>query len=178
MNATETRTHPHPEGANGSGPQETPISSSLRHPLGRTKPYFECAVLGCQLLLQLGDLAAGVLPQLGEAALEPLHILHELRDLALLRRQLHFQAGAGQHLDGLLLQGKHHQGTERKETGNSSIWNSPDWHWECGRWNFLHPRTALWESGDNRGNKFPYLVSALERCSSESQRILFRSIYY
>lgn len=33
------------------------------------EPYFKRAVLGGQLLLQLGDLAAGVLPQLGEAAL-------------------------------------------------------------------------------------------------------------
>lgn len=85
--------------------QQTPISSSLRYPWGRTEPYFESAVLGRQLLLQLGDLAAGILPQLGEAALESLDILDELGDLALLGSQLHFQAGACQHLDGLLLQG-------------------------------------------------------------------------
>lgn len=67
------------------------------------RPYFECAVLGAQLLLELGDLAGRVLPQLREAGLESLHVLDQLRDLPLFSRQLNFQAGAGQHLYGLLL---------------------------------------------------------------------------
>lgn len=67
------------------------------------RPYFECAVLGAQLLLELGDLAGRILTQLGEAGLESLHVLHQLGDLPLFGGQLNFQAGAGQHLYGLLL---------------------------------------------------------------------------
>ena len=39
-------------------------------PWGPRRPYFEGAVLGTQLLLELGDLAGRVLAQLGEAGLE------------------------------------------------------------------------------------------------------------
>lgn len=66
-------------------------------------PYFERAVLGTELLLELGDLAGGVLPQLGEASLQSLHVLHQLGDFPLFGGQLNFEAGAGQHLYGLLL---------------------------------------------------------------------------
>jgi len=59
----------------------------------RMEPYFQCAVLGGQLLLQLRDLAAGVLPQLGEAALESLDIFYKLGDFPLLCSQFYFQAG-------------------------------------------------------------------------------------
>lgn len=66
-------------------------------------PYFERAVLGTQLLLELGDLAGRVLPQLGEAGLESLHVLYQLGNLPLFGGQLNFEAGSGQHLYGLLL---------------------------------------------------------------------------
>lgn len=80
-----------------------PLRRALCPPPLRARPYFEGAVLGAQLLLELGDLAGRVLPQLGEAGLESLHVLHQLGDLPLFGRQLNFQAGAGQHLYGLLL---------------------------------------------------------------------------
>lgn len=78
-------------------------TSSPPLPAGSQCPYFERAVLGTQLLLELGDLAGGVLPQLGEASLQSLHVLHQLGDFPLFGGQLNFEAGAGQHLYGLLL---------------------------------------------------------------------------
>lgn len=79
------------------------LRPALPRPQAPGRPYFEGAVLGTQLLLELGDLAGRVLAQLGEAGLESLHVLHQLGNLPLFGGQLNFQAGAGQHLYGLLL---------------------------------------------------------------------------
>lgn len=81
---------------------DVPIKPSFG-PWPPWRPYLERAVLGTQLLLELGDLAGRVLTQLREAGLESLHILHQLGDLPLFGGQLNFQAGAGQHLYRLLL---------------------------------------------------------------------------
>lgn len=93
-------------------------------PWGPRRPYFEGAVLGTQLLLELGDLAGRVLAQLREAGLESLHVLHQLRDLPLFGGQLNFQAGAGEDLYGLLLR-------RRKEMTKPRRPRTGAWGYRC-----------------------------------------------
>lgn len=73
-----------------------PSSQILSKAMEETKllAYFESAVLGSQLLLELGDLAGGIFPKLGKVALKSLNIFNQLSNFSFFGGQFYFQAGS------------------------------------------------------------------------------------
>jgi len=56
-----------------------------------------------QLLLQPRDLSRRRLLEFGDAGLQPLHVLHQLRDLFFLRGKFDFKPGAGDDVHRVLV---------------------------------------------------------------------------